>query len=145
MSLSKLWEIVKDREDGELQSTGLQSQTWLSNWTTKSAEFFKITREFLWFESKDQESYSFFFFFFFTSYLLFSMVALDLAPTSEMSSVLHCRWTWTNANLNLCHLNILIKILIQLTKAKTLQFGLYSHTYEETTLDYLKFRKASFA
>ena len=34
MSLSKLWEIVKDREAGELQFMGSQSQTRLSNWTT---------------------------------------------------------------------------------------------------------------
>ena len=34
MSLSKLWEIVKDREAGMLQTMGLQSRTWLSYWTT---------------------------------------------------------------------------------------------------------------
>ena len=101
MSLSKLWEMVKDRETWHTVIHRVaKSQTWYSNWTTKPAEFFNITREFLWFASKDQESYSFFFFFFFTSYLLFSMVALDLAPRSEMRSVLHCRWTWTDANLN---------------------------------------------
>ena len=34
-SLSKLWEIVKNRKVvSMLQSTGLQSQTWLSDWTT---------------------------------------------------------------------------------------------------------------
>ena len=35
MSLSKPWETVKDRNPGVLQSMGSQSQTWLSNWTTK--------------------------------------------------------------------------------------------------------------
>ena len=33
MSLSKLWEMVKDREACVLQSMGPQSQTWLSHWT----------------------------------------------------------------------------------------------------------------
>ena len=33
MSLSKLWEMVKDREVCLLQSKRLQSQTWLSDWT----------------------------------------------------------------------------------------------------------------
>ena len=35
MSLCKLWEIVKDKEPGVLQSMGSQSQTQLSNWTTR--------------------------------------------------------------------------------------------------------------
>ena len=33
MSLSKPWELVMDREPWHLQSIGLQSRTWLSNWT----------------------------------------------------------------------------------------------------------------
>ena len=33
MSLSKLWELVMDREPGVLQSMGSQSQTQLSDWT----------------------------------------------------------------------------------------------------------------
>ena len=33
VSLSELWEIVKDGGPGVLQSMGLQSRTWLSNWT----------------------------------------------------------------------------------------------------------------
>ena len=33
MSLSKVLELAMDREPGELQSTGSQSQTWLSDWT----------------------------------------------------------------------------------------------------------------
>ena len=34
ISLSKLWEIVKVGETGVLQPMGLQSQTWVSDWTT---------------------------------------------------------------------------------------------------------------
>ena len=33
MSLSKLWELVMDREAGMLKSKGSQSWTWLSDWT----------------------------------------------------------------------------------------------------------------
>ena len=33
MSLSKLWELMMNREAGMLQSMGSQSWTWLSNWT----------------------------------------------------------------------------------------------------------------
>ena len=40
MSLSKSWETVKDRKPGVLQSTGSQSRTWLSNWTTKGNIYF---------------------------------------------------------------------------------------------------------
>ena len=34
MSLSKLWEMVRNRKPGMLLITGLQSETGLSNWTT---------------------------------------------------------------------------------------------------------------
>ena len=34
MSLSKLWEIVKDREAWHAAAMGLQSQSWLSDWMT---------------------------------------------------------------------------------------------------------------
>ena len=34
ISLSKCWEIVKNGKPGVLQSTGSQSWTWLSDWTT---------------------------------------------------------------------------------------------------------------
>ena len=37
MSLSKLWEIVKDRKPGVVQPMGWQSRTQPSNWTTTSA------------------------------------------------------------------------------------------------------------
>ena len=38
-NLSKLWEIVEDREPGMLQSMESQSQKWLSNWTTATTSF----------------------------------------------------------------------------------------------------------
>ena len=46
MSLSKLQEIVKDREAGMLQSMELQSQTRLSDWTTTTAR--TTTRVIVW-------------------------------------------------------------------------------------------------
>ena len=45
MSLSKLWELVMDREAWLLQLMGLQSQTWLSNWTERIAENFSNTEK----------------------------------------------------------------------------------------------------
>ena len=36
MSLNKLWEIVKYKEPGILQSTESQSQAWLSDWTART-------------------------------------------------------------------------------------------------------------
>ena len=38
VNLSKRWEIVKDREALHAAVHGLQSQTWLSNWTTTNSE-----------------------------------------------------------------------------------------------------------
>ena len=38
MSLSKLWEMVKDRKPGVLQFMGSQSQIWLCNWTISSVQ-----------------------------------------------------------------------------------------------------------
>lgn len=69
------------------------------------------------------------FYFFLLLFLLLSVVALDLAPTSEMSSALH--FMWTSANLNCANLD-------SVAKAETMQIWLYSHTYKETTLDYVR-------
>ena len=43
MSLSKPWELV-DREPWHLQSIGLQSRTWLSNWTELNWKWSEITQ-----------------------------------------------------------------------------------------------------
>ena len=45
MSLSKLQELVMDRRPGMLQSMGLQSRTWLSDWTGESNQNFKCNGE----------------------------------------------------------------------------------------------------
>ena len=42
MSLSKLWEVVKERKLGILQSMGSQSLSWLRNWTAKSDHLLKL-------------------------------------------------------------------------------------------------------
>ena len=39
MILSKLWEIVKDREAWHVASMNSQNQTWLSDWTTTDKKF----------------------------------------------------------------------------------------------------------
>ena len=48
MILSKLWELVMDREPGVLQSTGLQrvrhDWTWLSDWTELSGIWFNAEK-----------------------------------------------------------------------------------------------------
>ena len=40
VSLSKLWEIVKDREAWLLQSMGSQGWTWLSDWATTMIDIY---------------------------------------------------------------------------------------------------------
>ena len=44
MSLSKLWEVVMNKEAGMLQSMGLQSWTWWSDWTEPIAALFFLCR-----------------------------------------------------------------------------------------------------